>query len=122
MPANTAKSRMLQLKKNSIVVYKRPKFMDDEQFTTFLYAASNDILARFGISTIVVGVESWDEIMVCDESEMEKYGWIRRERVFLLKEQVDLSQYTAEELEDIATMMTGQIEEFQRARTSEEEE
>jgi hypothetical protein len=122
MPADTSKSRTLQLKKNSIVVYKRPKLMDDEQFTTFLYAASNDILARFGMSTIVVGVESWDEIMVCDEDMMAKYGWIRKEKVFLHKDQVDLTQYTPEELEEIATMMTDNIEEFRRAQTSEEEE
>jgi hypothetical protein len=96
--------------------------MDDEQFTTFLYAASNDILARFGMSTIVVGVESWDEIMVCDEDMMAKYGWIRKEKVFLHKDQVDLTQYTPEELEEIATMMTDNIEEFRRAQTSEEEE
>jgi hypothetical protein len=122
MPADTSKSRTLQLKKNSIVVYKRPKLMDDEQFTAFLYAASNDILARFGMSTIVVGVESWDEIMVCDEDMMAKYGWIRKEKVFLHKDQVDLTQYTPEELEEIATMMTDNIEEFRRAQTSEEEE
>ena len=122
MPASTAKNRTLTLKPNSIIVHKRPKGMDDEEFETFLHAAANDVLARFGMSTIVVGVESWDEIIVCDEDTMEKYGWIRRERAFLLKEQVDLSQYTAEELEYIATMMTDNIEEFKRAQTSEEEE
>ena len=122
MPADTAKSRTLTLKPNSIVVYKRPKGMSDDDFTEFCYAAANDVLARFGMSTIVVGVDSWDEIMVCDETTMEKYGWIRRERAFLLKEHVDLSQYTPEELEEIATMMTDNIEAFRRAQTSEEEE
>lgn len=129
MPADTAKTRTLKLEKNSIIVYKRPKGMDDEEFTAFLYAATNDVLARFGISTIVVGVESWDEIMVCDEDTMAKYGWIRKEQVFLHKDQVDLTQYTPEELEEIATMMTREIEEFRLSQTplamletSEEEE
>lgn len=122
MSANRAKSRTLKLEPNSIIVYKKSKLQSDEEFTDFLYAAANDVLARFGMDTIVVGVESWDEIMVCDEHEMELYGWIRKEKVFLHKDQVDLTQYTPEELEEIATMMTDNIETYRRAQTSEEEE
>ena len=129
MPADTPKSRTLVMKKNSIIVYKKAKHQTDEEFETFLYAAANDVLARFGMDTIVVGVESWDEILVLDEDEMAGYGWIRKEQVFLRKDQVDLTQYTTEEMEEIATMMTRQIEEYRLSQTpltvletSEEEE
>ncbi len=122
MPADTPKFRTLELKLNSIIVYKQAKGQTDEEFETFLFAAANDVLARFDMSTIVVGVHSWDEILILDEDEMAGYGWIRKEEVFLRKDQVDLAQYTAEELEEIATMMTDNIETFRRAQTSEEEE
>ena len=110
MPAGTPQNRVLELRKNSIVVYKKPKMMDDEQFTIFLKQAANDVLARFGISTIVVGVESWDEIMVLDEYDMAKYGWVKRDKVFLLKEDLDLTLFKPEELEELANWMTNSIE------------
>lgn len=122
MSATTPKVRTLQMKPNSIIVYKKTKYQTDKEFETFLFAAANDVLARFGMSTIVVGVLTWDEILVLDEHEMALYGWIRKEQVFLRKDQVDLAQYTAEELEEIATMMTDNIEAFRRAQTSKEEE
>lgn len=95
------KNRTMHIREGDIVVYRRPRGMSETKFSDFINQAANDILARFGISTVVVGLDNWADMRILDEAEMEKMGYIRKERIFLLKEDVDMGSYTEEELKQI---------------------
>ena len=84
------KSRTYEIRPNSIIGYKKPRDMSEEDFSTFIDRAANDVLARFGISTIVVGVEDWNELRILDEETMERHGWVRTDRVYLMNRDVEL--------------------------------
>ena len=85
--SNVPKSRVTTLGPNSIIVYRRTRGMSDDDFSQFLNDAANDILARFGLRTIVVGVDKWSELRVINEEEMERLGWVRKDRVFMFKDE-----------------------------------
>jgi hypothetical protein len=86
-----------------LLVYRRPKGVSEDDFGVFLRRAAQDILTRLNISTVVVGVNNWNEIKLLDEVELEQIGFIHKDRVFLTKDQVDLTKYTEEEILEIVT-------------------
>jgi len=97
------KSRTLSLPDRALVAYRKPKNMPEEEFSRFINTAAHQILARFNVRTIVVGVENWGDLKVLDEEAMASVGYIHKDRIFLLKEDVDMSKYTEDELRDIMT-------------------
>jgi hypothetical protein len=75
--------------------------MDEETFSEFLNAAARDILARFGVSRVVVGVSHWDELRLFTREQLREIGLVWKDDVFLLKDEVDLSQYDEDHIRAI---------------------
>lgn len=105
------KTRTIPVPEKCIVACLRPKDISDDDWQAFLNQAAHDVLANLKVSTIVVGVASWNEIRVLDEKELESVGFIHKDRIFLLKDDVDLSAYSQEEIEAIMTQFVSQDEE-----------
>ena len=82
-----------------IVMVKRPKQQDQEDFTESLRQLADDVLIRLGVSTVLIGVENHGDIQYLDEEKMNWYGWIKKEKCFMLMEEADtfLADYTGEE-------------------------
>lgn len=99
-----AKSRTLGFTEKKLIVYRRPKGLTDQDFSVFLRRAAQDILSRLQINTVVIGVEKWGDIKILDPAEIRDIGFVHIDEVFLLKEDVDLDQYTEEELRDIMSL------------------
>lgn len=98
---NRIKSRTYHLKENSVVVFLKPKRVSYEEFVTSLHAFAQDIMSQFDKNVVCLGLENWSEMQVLDKETMRKYGWVRLEDVFILKENVDLTQYSEEQLRQI---------------------
>ena len=96
-----AKSRTIPVPDKCIIAFLRPKEPSDDEWSSFLNQAAHDALTRLRVNAVVVGLESWSQLRILDEAEMEKRGFIHRDRIFLLKEDVDMSKYTEEELAQI---------------------
>ena len=92
------KSREYQLQERTVLAFLQPKYMNDKAFSEFINQAAHDILARFGISTIVLGLKYWKELRVLPEEDMNKNGWYHKDQVFLLKKDIDFSDHTAAEI------------------------
>ena len=95
------KSREYKLQERTVLAFLQPKYMSDKGFNQFINQAASDMLARFGIDTIVLGLKHWKEMRVLQEEDMERNGWIHSDRVFLLKEDVNMADYSQEDLEKI---------------------
>jgi hypothetical protein len=89
--------------RKSLIVYKKPRKMDEKAFSEFLNQAAQDILARYGMSKIVVGLSEWNELRIFEPDQLEQLGLVRKEDVFLMRRDVDLSQYTEEEIVSVLT-------------------
>ena len=59
----------------------KPKDQNEDEFSESLKGFADELLARIGMSTVVVGVESLSDIVQLDEKSMEHYGWVRADRV-----------------------------------------
>lgn len=99
-----AKSHTLSFNEKKLIVYRRPKGLTEQDFSVFLRRAAQDILSRFQISTVVIGVEKWSDIKILDPAEIRDIGFVHIDDVFLLKKDVDLDQYTEQELRDIMSL------------------
>ncbi|MGW8177674.1 MAG: hypothetical protein ACWGQW_02600 [bacterium] len=95
------KSRELPLNERSLIVYKKPRSMDEEAFTNFLNAAARDILARFGISRAIIGVSEWSELRLLSDEQLDDLELCRKKDVFLMKKDFDLSQYSEDDIRTI---------------------
>jgi len=95
------KSREYPFNNRSIIGYKKPKDMPVQDFNDFIDQAAQDVLARYGISTIVVGVREWNELRILNEDIMKRNGWVKADRVFMYKDEVDLDQFTPDQLEQL---------------------
>lgn len=92
------KSRQIRFKEGDLIVYKKPRDMDKEAFSKFLNEAAQDILARFGIDTIVVGVSHWNEVRLLTPDQLDDLGLVRREDVFLLRSDLEKMGHTGEDI------------------------
>ena len=92
------KSREYQLSEHTVLAFLQPKYMADKPFSEFINQAAQDVLARFGINTIVLGLKHWKELRVLPLADMNRNGWYHKDQVFMLKSEVDLSQNSAEEI------------------------
>lgn len=91
VPVPTApgvRTRTLEFDRKSLIVYKKPRKMGVDAFSDFLDRAAQDILARYGMSKIVVGVSSWDELRIFDDEQLDELGLVRKEDVYLMKRDV----------------------------------
>ena len=81
---------------------KRPKQQDQEDFTESLRQLADDVLARLGVSTVLIGVEQHGDIQYLDEEKMNWHGWMKKEKCFLEMEEADkfLADYTGEPEEE----------------------
>jgi len=112
MNYGNVKSRSFQLKPNSIIAFLHPKYMSQTEFSDFLEAAVKDVIARFGMNTIVVGLEHWNEMRILEQDEMNYYDWYHKDQILMLKKDFDLSKHSPEEIEEFVTRyMTGDEEE-----------
>lgn len=75
----------------SVVLYRRPKNISEEEFTQWLDDFSDELQARMGIHHGVnLGVDRFSDIKVLDEQDLEAMGLIRQDKVFdMLKKAVD---------------------------------
>jgi len=78
--------KQIQPKENSIVLVTRPKTQSEEDFAEALKRFADELLSRIGVSSVVVGVDNLSDIQSWDEATMERYGWVRRERVLAFVE------------------------------------
>lgn len=102
VPYSKVKSRVFQLQPRSVLAFLHPKYMTQEEFSQFIHDAAQDVLKRFGINTIVVGLEHWSEMRILDPEDMNKNGWFHKDQIFLLKSDIKLNQNNPEDLEKIA--------------------
>ncbi len=73
--------KQINPKTNSIIIITKPKAQPEDEFSESLKTFADEILARIGMSTVVVGVESLSDIVQLSEEQMEHYGWVRSSRV-----------------------------------------
>lgn len=92
------KSREYQLTKNTVLAFLQPKYMTNKAFSEFINQAAQDMLSRFGIDTIVLGVRHWKELRVLPIEDMNRNGWYHKDQVFMLKSEMDMSRNSAEEI------------------------
>lgn len=92
------KSRQIHFTGADLIVYKKPRDMSKDDFSKFLDEAAQDILARFGISTIVIGVSHWNEIRLLTKKQREELGLVKKDEVFLLKSDVAKMGYSGEDI------------------------
>ena len=92
------KARTIRFTEHDLIVYKKPRNMTEDKFSKFLDAAAQDILARFGIDMIVVGVSTWDEIRLFTPEQLKELGLVKRDEVFLLKSDVTKMGVSGEEI------------------------
>ena len=112
MNYGNVKSRSFQLKPNSIIAFLHPKYMPEREFSDFLEAAVKNVIARFGMNAIVVGLEHWNEMRILEQDEMNYYDWYHKDQILMLKKDFDLSKHSPEEIEEFVTRyMTGDEEE-----------
>ena len=97
-PYSKIKSREYKLTKHTVLAFLQPKYMTDKSFSEFINQAAQDVLSRFGISTIVLGLKHWKELRILPLEDMNKNGWYHKDQVFMLKSEFDLSQNSAEEI------------------------
>ena len=91
-------SRVRLLPPKSLVLVQRPKDTDEKVFYHRLMPElATEILRRASLTTIAVGVEEFAQLQVLSEERMEKYNWVRKERVFLMKDEVEIHGDTEEE-------------------------
>jgi hypothetical protein len=95
------KTRTFPVPEKCIVACLRPRGLTEDDWTAFIQQAAHQIHARLNVNTIVVGLEHWKDLRVLDEAELERIGFIHRDRIFMLKEEVDLSQYSKEDIEQL---------------------
>ena len=67
--------------KESIILVKKPKDQSEGEFGEALQGLADEILARIGRTTLLVGVAELSDWQQVDEVLMEKYGWVRSDRV-----------------------------------------
>jgi len=84
-----------------IILVKRPKQQEQEDFTESLRQLADDVLKRLGVSTVLIGVENHSDIQFLNEEKMNWYGWMKKEKCFMLMAEADtfLADYTGEEEE-----------------------
>lgn len=92
------KSREYQLREHTVLAFLQPKYMNDKAFGEFINQAASDVLSRFGISTIVLGLKAWKELRVLPIEDMNQQNWYHKDQIFMLKSDVDFSDYTAAEI------------------------
>lgn len=92
------KSREYQLQERTVLAFLQPKYMGDKAFSEFINQIAQDVLARFGINTIVLGLKAWKELRVLPIEDMNKNGWFHKDQIFMLKSEFDLSQNSPEEI------------------------
>lgn len=106
-----AKSRTIPVPDKCIIAFLRPKAPSDEEWTAFLNQAAHDALVVLKVNAVVLGLDNWSQMRILDEDELEKRGFIHKDRIFLLKDQIDMTKYTQEELEAIMKEAFPEIEE-----------
>ena len=99
--------RALNFNPKSVVMYKRPKHVPEEEFTKWLDDWSDELQARLGINHGVnLAVDQFSDIRVLDEQDLEAMGLIRQDKVLdmmtkavkeTLEAQANLKESTDEE-------------------------
>ena len=73
--------KQINPQRNSIILATKPKTQTEDEFSEALKRFADELLARIGMSTVVVGVAKLSDIIQLDEGQMEHYGWVRSDRV-----------------------------------------
>ena len=80
------KFRKFMAIKGNIVVVQHPEGMGDPAFEDVLQQFADELLHRTGVNVFVIAVNKLSEIVVLDEDRMETYGWVKKNRVLMMKE------------------------------------
>jgi len=70
----------------NVLVVQHPAGMGDPTFSDALQQFADLIYGSTGINPVVIAVNKLSEITVMDEERMEKYGWVKKDRVVMFKE------------------------------------
>lgn len=83
---------------HSVIMYRRPKGVSEEEFTQWLNDFSDELQARMGIHHgINLAVDKFSDIKVLDEQDLEAMGLIRADKVLdMLKKVADETQEAME--------------------------
>ena len=95
------KSRTFEIAPNYIVAFLKPKHAKQQDFDAFINQAANVIRARYNLNLMVIGLDDWSELRILDEKWLDQAGYVHKDKVFMLKEDVDLTQYTEEEIREV---------------------
>lgn len=98
--------RKLELKRNDILLMKRPKHMRDKKWSELLTAFADDLVNFIGFNTMVIGVDrTWNEIAKLTPEQMAPYGWVPRSNVLLTKDDSKEKALQVFELLEIDTLL-----------------
>ena len=83
----------------NVVVVQHPAGMQEPNFADVLTQFADELVYRTGTKlSFIVAVNKLSEITVLDEERMEKYGWVKKKRVLMFKEdQLHASETDEEE-------------------------
>jgi len=84
--AKLQKFKKYVYEEGNVLVVQHPAGMGDPTFTDALQQFADMVYAHTGINPVVIAVNKLSEITVMDEERMEKYGWIKKSRVLMLKD------------------------------------
>lgn len=110
LPLQKVDYEKIHLVRGDCLAVKRPKGVDDYDWSIHLLKLGEDIANNVGISTVVFGVErKLSEIRRVSEQQMESYGWVRKDRVFAFKDEAH--EVVAQKYEDLAKEYHAKMEE-----------
>jgi hypothetical protein len=90
------------LQDGNVIVVQHPAGMGNPQFEETMQQFADMVYAQTGVDAIVIAVNKLSEITVMDEDRMEKYGWVKKSRVFAFKNELikDIADKVSQEEEE----------------------
>ena len=96
--ARLAKFRKFAYSHGNVLVIQHPQGMQEPTFADALQQFADLVYAKTSVNPVVIAVNKLSEVTVMDEERMEKYGWVKKDRVLMFKEERwDTQEDTEEE-------------------------